>query len=891
MRRPRLERLWPPPWRAIVAQIKALNPSRLPRGPRWAAYGGLSLGALLALTSLAAYLLTRSSIRNLEQRFHASISIGTVLPCGVGICARGVRVRFEDAPGLVFEAQKIRLSSAPQNDARLLLVDGAKVSWRGSLAQIEAQAQALGQRIARSAAVGEPAKAKGSSGDTMVHATGASFDWQSPDGDGVQAQGIEFERAGGELRLLAEEAHGSLRQNVISLAQGRASLRRVGSSTRLVAAEAHELRIEQSQKGAFEKHEKATDDDAEITPSQKPGSATGVEKAPSQLLGRTGEAGQAPSQPLGKTGEAGQAPSHKTGKADGAERAPRRVGRADEAEKASQKLGRTGEAARAPSQKARKADDAASSSHGASLLDKAKGLRESMPQVRAALAQIELVSVEDARVSIDALYATFVRGGVTVHLGPNTVNAFRTPTSFRLDVTPQAVERGPTSLKLGVEVPNDVAADVRVSLTGGPVPLAALGLRKGDLGLLDVEHSLVEAAISTRLTGDGRHASAEVDAKLHDLSVEQPALSSEPIRGAELRLRGDVELETDGSSLVVERGELGVGRATVAFAGSLLRPGPGWSLRGRLEVPSTPCQAALDALPAGLSPMLAGMRMDGAFSLVTAVDFDSSRPEHADVHFALGNGCKIVSVPPQVDVSRFREPFRRRVYGPDRARVELEMGPGTPGWVRYGAISPFMTAAVLTTEDGGFRHHRGFDAGAIRNSIRDNLREGRFLRGASTITMQTVKNLYLEREKTLGRKIQEAVLTVYLEQALTKEEILELYFNCIEFGPMLYGIGPAAGHYFHSTPGALSLGQALYLSSILPNPKNNYFGPDGRVKPHWMSYLRKLMQIMVKRHLIDESELRLGASEWIVFGEPAPLREEGPELDSADEVYPTREGP
>jgi Transglycosylase len=851
VRRLRFERLWPPPWRAIVAQIKTLNPSRLSRGPRWAAYGGLSLGALVALGSLAAYLLTRSSIRNLEQRFHASISIGTVLPCGVGICARSVRVRFEDAPGLVFEAQKIRLSSAPQSDARLLLVDDAKVSWRGSLAQIEAQAQALGQRIARSAAAGESAKAKGSAGETIVRATGASFAWQSPDGDGVQAQGIEFERAGGELRLLAEEAHGSLRHSVISLAQGRASLRRVGSSTRLVAAEAHELRIEQSQKSAAEKHEKATDDDAETAPSQKIGRATEVEGASSQKLGKATEV-------------------------EGA---------------SSQKLGKAGEAARAPAQKVGKADEAASSSHGASLLDKAKGLREAMPQVRAALAQIEAVSVEDARVSIDALYATFVRGGVTVHLGPNTVNAFRTPTSFRLDVTPQAVERGPTSLKLGVEVPNDAAADVRVSLTGGPVPLAAIGLRKGDLGLLDVEHSLVEAAISMRLTGDGRHASAEVDAKLHELSVEQPALSSEPIRGAELRLRGDVELETDGSSLVVERGELGVGRATVAFAGSLLRPGPGWSLRGRLEVPSTPCQAALDALPAGLSPMLAGMRMDGAFSLVTAVDFDSSRPEHADVHFALGNGCKIVSVPPQVDVSRFREPFRRRVYGPDRARVELEMGPGTPGWVRYGAISPFMTAAVLTTEDGGFRHHRGFDAGAIRNSIRDNLREGRFLRGASTITMQTVKNLYLEREKTLGRKIQEAVLTVYLEQALTKEEILELYFNCIEFGPMLYGIGPAAGHYFHSTPGALSLGQALYLSSILPNPKNNYFGPDGRVKPHWMSYLRKLMQIMVKRHLIDESELRLGASEWIVFGEPAPLREEGPELDSADEVYPTHEGP
>ncbi|HEU4406121.1 MAG TPA: biosynthetic peptidoglycan transglycosylase [Polyangiaceae bacterium] len=525
------------------------------------------------------------------------------------------------------------------------------------------------------------------------------------------------------------------------------------------------------------------------------------------------------------------------------------------------------------------------------LLDKARVLRDAMPELRAALDRIEAVAVEDAKVSVDAFYATFVRGGVTVHLGPNAVSAFRTPSAFRLDVTPQAAERGPTSLKLGVDVPVDPAADLRVSLTGGPVPLAALGLRKGDLGLLDVETSLVEADIAMRLTGDGRRASAEVDAKLHELAVEHRALSSEPVRGADLRLRGEVVLETDGSSLVVERGELGVGRVGVTFAGTLRRPGEGWALRGRVEVPPTPCQAALDALPAGLTPLIAGTRMDGSFSLVTAVDFDSSRPDDADVHFALGNGCKVTSVPPEIDVKRFKARFRRRVYGPSGERVELEMGPGSEGWVPYGAISPFMTAAVLTTEDGGFRHHRGFDPGAIRNSIRDNLREGRFLRGASTITMQTVKNLYLEREKTLGRKIQEAVLTVYIEQALEKEDILELYFNCIEFGPMLYGIGPAAGHYFHSTPGELSLGQALFLSSILPSPKVNRFGPDGRLKAGWMSYLRKLMQIMVKRRLIDESELRVGASEWLVFGEPAPAREEAAGLDSVDEVYPFPNGP
>ena len=89
----------------------------------------------------------------------------------------------------------------------------------------------------------------------------------------------------------------------------------------------------------------------------------------------------------------------------------------------------------------------------------------------------------------------------------------------------------------------------------------------------------------------------------------------------------------------------------------------------------------------------------------------------------------------------------------------IETGPGTPDWVPSGAISKFMETAVLTTEDGGFHRHHGFDHEAIRNSVREDLRQRRFVRGASTISMQLAKNLYLDRGgKNLSRKLQEAVL-------------------------------------------------------------------------------------------------------------------------------------
>jgi membrane peptidoglycan carboxypeptidase len=235
------------------------------------------------------------------------------------------------------------------------------------------------------------------------------------------------------------------------------------------------------------------------------------------------------------------------------------------------------------------------------------------------------------------------------------------------------------------------------------------------------------------------------------------------------------------------------------------------------------------------------------------------------IEWDLKNRCRVTAPPSEFNVERFGHPFRRTVYDEHGDKVEIESGPSTPDWVQFQQISPFMEAAVTTTEDGGFRRHGGFDKTAIQNSIRDNLRAGKFLRGASTITMQLAKNIYLDREKSLSRKLQEAILTTYLEQALTKDEILELYFNVVEFGPMLYGIGPAAAYYFNTIPNELSLGQSLFLASLLPNPKRNYFTQSGLVSKGWSTYLHRLMKIMRERNKINDEEFMDGLSEVLTY--------------------------
>ena len=143
--------------------------------------------------------------------------------------------------------------------------------------------------------------------------------------------------------------------------------------------------------------------------------------------------------------------------------------------------------------------------------------------------------------------------------------------------------------------------------------------------------------------------------------------------------------------------------------------------------------------------------------------------------------------PAELARERFEQPFAHRIYLPDGTIAEETTGPGHRQLDALDEISPYMQVAVLTTEDGGFPQHHGFNRASIRSSIVANLKARRFVRGASTITMQLAKNLFLSRDKTLSRKLEEVVLTDYLEQTFSKDELMELYLNVIEFGPAVYG--------------------------------------------------------------------------------------------------------
>jgi len=146
-------------------------------------------------------------------------------------------------------------------------------------------------------------------------------------------------------------------------------------------------------------------------------------------------------------------------------------------------------------------------------------------------------------------------------------------------------------------------------------------------------------------------------------------------------------------------------------------------------------------------------------------------------------------------------------------------GPQNPWWNRSEIIPPEMEWAVIVAEDANFYQHEGIDVKAIKNAIKYDLEKKRLARGASTITQQTAKNLFLSRKKTFTRKIEEIYLAKRMEQELTKGRILELYLNIIELGPMVYGIGHGAHYYFNKPAALLTPRECAFLAAMLPGPQ------------------------------------------------------------------------
>ncbi len=273
----------------------------------------------------------------------------------------------------------------------------------------------------------------------------------------------------------------------------------------------------------------------------------------------------------------------------------------------------------------------------------------------------------------------------------------------------------------------------------------------------------------------------------------------------------------------------------------------------KLHTGEMDAQAMFDAIPIGLFESLEGMKVAGKLQYDFSFYLDTAVPDSVKFNSALNQKQFKVLKWGKINLEKINRPFVYTPYEYGKPMRNITIGPSNPDYTPIGQISPYLRNAVLTAEDPSFFSHNGFVMESFRKSIATNYKEKAFKRGGSTISMQLVKNVFLNRQKTLARKIEEIMIVWVMEntRVASKSRMFEVYLNLIEWGKNIYGIGEAARFYFGKHPSELNLGESIYLASIVPRPKSSlyFFEPDGFLRTSLRGYFRLIGGIMARRGL------------------------------------------
>ena len=270
-------------------------------------------------------------------------------------------------------------------------------------------------------------------------------------------------------------------------------------------------------------------------------------------------------------------------------------------------------------------------------------------------------------------------------------------------------------------------------------------------------------------------------------------------------------------------------------------------------------QSLFDALPAGMFSSFVGFKANGglAYSLRFHLPFD--KPDLLDFDSKLTPSKFSVTSWGNGGFTKMNTSFSFTAMDGSRPVRSFLVGPENPSFVPLAGVSPYLQNCVLTSEDPSFFNHGGFVEEAFKQSIATNFKKGRFVRGGSTISMQLVKNVFLSRNKTIARKLEEVLIVWLIERnrLVSKERMFEVYLNIIEWGPNVYGIGEASNYYFEKPASALNLQESCFLSSIIPHPKyyKSAFDSTGAFSNSMKNYYKMIANRLVTREKITAAEV------------------------------------
>jgi len=212
--------------------------------------------------------------------------------------------------------------------------------------------------------------------------------------------------------------------------------------------------------------------------------------------------------------------------------------------------------------------------------------------------------------------------------------------------------------------------------------------------------------------------------------------------------------------------------------------------------------------------------------------------------------------------------FEYAVANKDGAKKHIVVGERNPNFTPIALIPDHLIWAVIVSEDAGFFIHKGVDFQELDAAVKDNIKKHK-MRGGSTITQQLAKNLFLSRDKTLMRKFREVLLSIELDATLSKERLLEIYLNIVEWAPGVFGIARAAEHYFGKQPFELTPLESAYLASVIPGPaKYHYQFLTKNVSENWYKSLYRILNIMNETGHLSTAEYLKAVRQTVVFREP-----------------------
>jgi inhibitor of KinA sporulation pathway (predicted exonuclease) len=290
----------------------------------------------------------------------------------------------------------------------------------------------------------------------------------------------------------------------------------------------------------------------------------------------------------------------------------------------------------------------------------------------------------------------------------------------------------------------------------------------------------------------------------------------------------------------------------------------------KVAIPKMKAQDFISSLPDGLFTNFQGMEAEGNFEYKLDFKFNKNKPNQLVFDSKLNKEKLKITKYGQANLNKLNGEFVYRAIINNVLQRPILVGSANPNYTPLDQISPYLRKCVLTTEDPSFFTHHGFISEAFKQSIIKNIKTKKFSRGASTISMQLVKNVFLTREKTLSRKLEEILLVYILEnnRITSKERMLEVYFNIIEWGPNVYGIGEASHFYFQKSPSELTFNECLYLARIIPSPKKfmYQFNDQGNLKDFAVKQESFLANIMLRRGLLSPDDTIYKSHPVIISG-------------------------